>query len=125
MNKIIRYKLENVDQQTVEMPFPARLLSVIEQNDDIVLYSIIDDDKDVPKIPIDILVIGTGDAVEENIGLYTFLGTVRLFDNKEIWHIFYKYTDDGHIKKSYNPPIIEDIEEIKKEFRGKGNIMIA
>jgi len=94
---ISKYKLENIDQQTIVIPLPARILSVAEQNNDIVLYSIIDDEKDVPKIPVDILIKGTGDVVENNIGLYTFIGTVKLFDGKEIWHVFYRYTDDVRI----------------------------
>lgn len=94
---IFKYNLENIDQQTIVIPFPARVLSVVEQNNDIVLYSIVDDEKDVPTIPVDILIKGTGDVVENNIGLYTFLGTVKLFDGKEIWHVFYRYTDDVRI----------------------------
>ena len=96
MNSIFKYKLENIDQQTMVIPFPARILSVVEQDNDIVLYSIIDDEKDekdVPKIPIEVLIKGTGDIVEDNIGLYTFVGTVKLFDGKEIWHVFYRYID--------------------------------
>jgi len=82
MNMISKYKLENIDQQTIVIPLPARILSAAEQNNDIVLYSIIDDEKDVPTIPVDILIKGTGDVVENNIGLYTFIGTVKLFDGK-------------------------------------------
>lgn len=94
MNTIYKYKLENIDQQTIIIPFPAKILSVVEQDNDIVLYSIVDDGKDgkdVHKIPIEILIKGTGDVVEDNIGLYTFVGTVKLFDGKEIWHVFYRY----------------------------------
>jgi hypothetical protein len=94
MNTILGYKLENIDQQTIEIPLPARILSVVEQNDDIVLCAIADDDKDIRKISVDISIKGKGDFIENNIGLYIFLGTVKLYDGKEIWHVFYAYVDN-------------------------------
>ncbi len=99
MNKISKYKLENIDQQDIEMPFPATILSVVEQNDDIILYAIIDDDKDTSKIFVDILIRGTDDIVESCIGLYTFIGSVKLYDGKEIWHVFYRYNDRDNISE--------------------------
>ena len=127
MNKIFKYVLENVDIQTIHIPLPARILSVMEKNDDIVLYSIVDDDKDVPTVSVDILVMGTGDFVEKNIGIYTFLGTVKLLDGKEIWHIFYRYSDNvrafGQSDKlgEYLPLI----EEFKRENSGKDGILVS
>lgn len=125
MNKILEYVLENIDQQTIYIPLPARILSVIEKNDDIVLYSIVDDDKNVPTISVDILVIGTGEVVEDNIGLYTFLGTVKFLDGKEIWHVFYRYNDSvraiGQSSKLGEPLI----EELGRENPGKGGILVS
>jgi hypothetical protein len=112
MNMIFKYKLENIDQQTIVMPFPARILSVTEQNNDIVLYSIVDDEKDVPTIPVDILIKGTVDVVE-NEGLYTFLGTVKLPDG-ETWHVFYRYTD--HVRIVDQPDKLG--ESLTEEFKG-------
>jgi hypothetical protein len=125
MNTIFKYKLENIDQQTIEIPLPARILSVIEQDDDIMLYSVIDDDKDVPKIPVDISIKGTGDVVESGIGLYTFLGTVKLFNGNEIWHVFYMYAgDDRTVRK---PAKLGELltEESGRTFAGRGGILIA
>lgn len=114
MNTIINYKLENIDQQTIEIPLPARVLSVIEKNNDIILCSIIDDERDVPKIPVNILIKGRGDFLENDIGLYTFLGTVKLFDGNEIWHVFYKYTDTIRVIEK-----TEKIgESLREEFKG-------
>lgn len=124
MNKILKYKLENIDQQTVEIRLPARILSAIEQNNDIVLYSIVDEDKAVPTIPVDILIKGTGEIIEDNIGIYTFLGTVELFDSKEIWHVFYRYTGHDNIVSQSDrlgEPIIED----DKIHLGKGGILAS
>lgn len=122
MNIIMDYKLENVDQQTIYIPLPARILSVIEHNDDIVLYAIVDDDKDVPKIPVDISIKGTKDVVESGIGLYTFLGTVKLFNNEEIWHVFYKYADSDSITREITT---EPIIEAWGKSPGKGGMLVA
>lgn len=124
MNKIFKYKLENIDQQRLELPLPARMLSVVEQDDDIVLYSLVDDDSGIPEIPVDVLVVGTGDVLENNVGLYTFLGTVKLFGGKEIWHVFYRYVDpmrerNGDIRE---PQLVENF---RREFPVMGGITIA
>ncbi len=89
MNKIFEHVLENVDHQIIDINFPARILSVIEKNNDIVLYSMGDDGKDVTTISLDILIIGTGEVVDDMVK-FIFLGTVKLFD-KEIWHVLYRY----------------------------------
>ena len=127
MNTIWKFKLENIDQQTIEIPLPAKILSVVEHNDDIMLYAVVDDDKDVPKIPVDILIKGTGDVVEKNIGLYTFLGTVELFDGlarKEIWHVFYMYTDNDR-RSGQTDRLGEPVVEFRREFPGKGGMLVA
>ncbi len=129
MNKIYRYNLENIDQQTIEIPLPARILSVVEQNNDIVLYSIIDDGKDIPIIPVDVLIRGNEDFVEDNIedniGLYTFLGTVKLFDGKDIWHVFYKYAEHGRNIRTSDKLEEPIVEEFTRKYPGKGGMLVA
>ena len=124
MNKILEYKLENVDQQTIKIPLPARIVSVMERDYNIVLCAVVDDDEGIPKIPIDILVVGTGDFLENNIGLYTPLGTVKLFEGEEVWHVLYRYADH---KRDRNSEVREPtlIEEFKRESPGGGGIMMA
>lgn len=113
MNKISKFKLENVDQETIDIPLPARILSVVEKDNDIVLYAITDDDKDVPTIPVDILILGTGEVAEDNIGIYTFLGTVKL---SEFWHVFYRYRHFGHDHVVIQSDKLPVIEERKEEY---------
>lgn len=126
MNTIWKFKLENIDQQTIEIPLPAKILSVVEQNDDIVLYSVVDNGKDVPMIPVDILIKGAGDFVENNIGLYTFLGTVKLFDGTEIWHVFYMYADNDSRSSRQTARLGEQIlKEFRRELPGKGGMLVA
>lgn len=124
MNTIWKYKLENIDQQTIEIPLPTKLLSVVEQNDEIMLYSIVDDDKDIPKIPVDFLIKGTGDFVEKNIDIYTYLGTVKLFDGTEIWHVFYMYADNDR-RLGQHDRLSEPVLEFRRELPGKGGMLVA
>ena len=118
MKKITKFKLENIDQQIVRLQLPARILSVVEQDDDIVLNYVADDGEGIPKVSIDILIMGTGDLVV-NIDNYTFLGTVKLIDGKEIWHVFFRYIEDieGHVDVK-NP-------SEKLEIKSPGEISIV
>ena len=125
MNTIFKYKLENIDQQTIEIPLPARILSVVEKNDDIVLYAVVDDDQDVPKIPVDISIKGTGDVVESGIGLYTFLGTVKLFNGNEIWHVFYMYAGDERIAEKPAKLGEQITEEFGRQLVGRSGRLLA
>ena len=125
MNKISKYKLENVDKQTIELHLPARILSIMEQNDDIVLYSVVDDDNSIPKIPIDILVVGTGDVLEDDISLYTFIGTVELFGGQEMWHVFYRYAYPIGDRSSNIRESQLIIEEFDRRLDSKGGMLVS
>jgi hypothetical protein len=80
VKKIFRYILEVIENQTVYIPLPAIILSVAEQGVHIVLYAMADDDEDIPTDSIDILIKETGHPIQDNIDLYTFIGTVKLFN---------------------------------------------
>ena len=90
MKKIIRYVLEVVDNQIVDIPLPAIILSVAEQGVHIALYAITDDDKDVPTESVDLLMKGTGHHIKDDIDRYAFIGTVKLFDRNLEFHVFYR-----------------------------------
>jgi len=88
MGNIYKYELEIKDNQSLYLPFGARILSVCEQYNRIVLYAIIDKDED-KKQKYDIKIFGTGHEIP--LGLckdYKFLGTVKLYDGKYMFHIF-------------------------------------
>lgn len=92
MKKIIKYILEVVDNQIVDIPLPATILSVTEQGAHIALYAIADDDKDVPTDAVDLLIKETGNHIKDDIDRYTFIGTVKLFNNNLEFHVFYRHT---------------------------------
>ena len=92
MRKIFKYPLQITDFQTIEVKSPAILLSVAEQNNQIMMYAIVDDLE--YGIPVDVRIIGTGLPIKEDIENYKFLGTVKLEDGRLMFHVFVHHSDD-------------------------------
>mgnify|MGYP001617312591 CR=1 FL=1 len=87
--RIFKYPLKIVDRQIVNIPSPAIILSVIEQNDQPVLYArTFDDAKE--HVSYEILIFGTGQPITWELRDFTYLGTVSTYSGKLIWHIFYR-----------------------------------
>lgn len=84
MQKIYKYKIEVIDEQDIQIPNGAEILSVTEQYGDIVLYANVDSEADL--IPYHISIRGTG---HNAVGLkHKFLGTVKLVDGALMFHVF-------------------------------------
>ena len=127
MRKIFKYPLEITDYQMVEIKSPAILLSVVGIDDEIVMYAMVDDLE--YGIPIDIRIIGTGNAIKGDIDSYKFLGTVNLMNGREMWHVFARHSKD-FIKVGENKE--EDIPILRigefTNFKEKGRspqVMVA
>lgn len=85
MKRVYKYKLEIQDHQVVSLPKGARILSVANQREDIVLYAEVDDEQK-GITDIDIFIHGTGHVMNENANL--FLGTVLLREGYLVFHVF-------------------------------------
>lgn len=125
MRKIFKYPLEIIDYQTVEVKSPAILLSVVGIDDDIMMYAMVDD----LEIPVDIRIIGTGNAIKDDIDDYKFLGTVNLMNGKETWHVFARHSKDFmriEEKKEEDMPIlrIDEFANFKENGRSP-QVMMA
>ena len=125
MRKIFKFPLEVTDYQTIEVKSPAILLSVAEQNNNIVLYAMIDDLE--YGIPVDVRIIGTGHPIKDDIDNYKFLGTVNLIDGGLMFHVFARHSKDfigiGE-KKEEDIPVLKIDEFINiKEGRSSEVIM--
>lgn len=84
MSKAIwKYPLTDV-VTTLDIPEGARLLSVANQNDGIVLWALVD--PRLPKAACIIRVYGTGHDVIDDPG--DFIGTVMLQGGKYVFHVF-------------------------------------
>jgi len=85
MKKVYKYRLDVTDEQFIELPKGAEILSVAEQRDDVVLYVLIDTTVTETE-PRTIYVHGTGHNVfGENL---RFIGTVKLYEGSLMFHVF-------------------------------------
>lgn len=89
MTKVFKYKLEP-DKETMQLPTGARLISVIEQHGNIVVYAMVNESAEGVE-DYEFKVAGTGNGLgTEDIEEYTFLGTVGMDGNTFVFHIFYR-----------------------------------
>lgn len=89
MKRIYKYTLEITDAQKLKLPSGSRILSVEEQNQQIVLYAVVD--TSVSESLTDdykIFIIGTGHCADESIHK-SFIGTVKLAEGRLMFHVFY------------------------------------
>ena len=83
MKAVFKYQLAIADEQTLQIPAGAQLLSVAEQRQQLCLWALVDDE--VPLAPRRIRVAGTGHSIE---GAPVFLGTVLLMGGDFVAHVF-------------------------------------
>ena len=81
---IHKYPLSIVDQQYLTMQSGATILSVQIQNAQLFLWALVDKDSHQVKRVINI--IGTGNPIMENPGI--FISTVQTFGGALVWHVF-------------------------------------
>ena len=82
MKTIFKYKLEIKNEQTIEMPACAKILSAKDQFGDLCIWAMIDTEQQVQ--PRTIRIIGTGHQVVT--GLVRHIETV--IQGPMVWHIF-------------------------------------
>lgn len=83
MYKIYKYELELTDNQSLTLPENSKILTVIEQNNKIVLYAKVSDSEWQDFFMIHIR--GTGHPIFETA---KYLNTVKI--NQFVWHVFYQ-----------------------------------
>lgn len=94
MITVFKYPLEPTDYQEIEIKGLMRVLSVEEQNEDIVLYAQVNTEPPRPEYQYDIIeviILGTGHDRPElkEVGKWNFLGTVKLLEGNLMFHVFY------------------------------------
>lgn len=87
MKQVFKYVLKpNVH----EMKIPSNtILSVESQKDDIVVYALVDSEDQEERV-YDFRVYGTGHIIDIETGGYNFLGTVKMYGDSMVFHVFYK-----------------------------------
>ena len=89
METIHKYTLDMVDFQEIVLPHGARILSVCEQRNKIVLYALVDTDIYLRRFCHVVRIVGTGHMLEKDfIRTHRFVGTVSLDDGTFMWHVF-------------------------------------
>jgi len=86
MKTIWKYELETTDYQMIQIPKPAKVLSVSNQGNQIVLYAEVDSDS-ISEKGVEVWIHGTGHEFKapENS---RFIGTVKLMDGVLIFHVY-------------------------------------
>jgi hypothetical protein len=75
--------------ERIELPKDSKVLSVINQRENICLYALTTDSEDIESY--EFYFFGTGwDLHEDILEDLSFLGTVSITHGTLIWHVFYK-----------------------------------
>ena len=85
MYRIFKYQLDIVDKQILNLPHTAKILSVVEQHNKVVLYAAVDDEHEPNQRSIRI--VGTRHPFPD-IEQCVYLGTVLTHDGHFAWHVF-------------------------------------
>lgn len=84
MKTIFKYNIEITDEQKIDIPIGAELLSAQIQKNAMVIWALVN--TSLVKEPVTIKIFGTGNPVSEDNGIY--LSTVQA-PMGFVWHIFY------------------------------------
>lgn len=90
MKTIWKYELKPQDRQKISVPLESKILSVKEQNEQIVAYFLVDDKQNTITESLEFAIVGTGNNAGEDIGDFTFLGTIKMYNGSLMFHVFYK-----------------------------------
>lgn len=83
-SRIYKYPLEMKDKQVLMLPPGCRILSVINQGGNMVLYALVDIEN--YKYAVNIYIVGTGNPVPPEIDEAAFVATVQ--QGQFVWHVF-------------------------------------
>jgi hypothetical protein len=86
MKSIWKFTLQHQDEQEVEMPRGAELLTVQTQRGVICLWAIVDQHT-TERDRRTFYIVGTGHRMPENPAV-NYIGTVQELDGALVWHVF-------------------------------------
>jgi hypothetical protein len=89
MQKIYQYPLKMTAEQKVILPFDSQCLSVENQNEQLVLYALINTDTGLEDKEHTIKIVGTGTPCPD-VFLKYFIGTVQFQNGNLVFHVFSK-----------------------------------
>lgn len=84
--RIYKYSLNTTDYQTILMPKDAKILCVMNQKDNIVLYAEVEQNIEEP---YHFEIFGTGHPMKEGMGTHReYIGTVQLYGGDLVFHVY-------------------------------------
>ena len=83
MMSIWKYELRVTPEQTIEMPFKSKILTIQVQHEIPCLWALVD--PDLHNVLRDICIRGTGHKFD---GLGEYIGTFQQADGSLVWHVF-------------------------------------
>jgi hypothetical protein len=83
---IYKYPLKLVDEQLVEMPFDAQMLSAQMQGPTLCLWALVNQNNSTDDYRV--FVVGTGNPFPENCSKDNYVGTTQ--HGPLVWHVFVK-----------------------------------
>lgn len=86
MKNIFKYPLEVADEQMIQLPRNARLLTVQAQRDKVCLWALVENEEATDNVRIRCL--GTGHPASDIRSTDQFLGTVQLMGGSLVFHFF-------------------------------------
>ena len=87
MKRVYKYPLSILDEQRLTLPAKSSVLSVCEQEGNIMLYALIEDNQPNTEEWI-IRIAGTGHEIADAWIGKDFVGAVKLADDALVFHVF-------------------------------------
>lgn len=87
MKKIYKYYIPIADEFELELPERAKILTFQAQNDAGCIWAIIDTDV-ITIEKVKFRMFGTGHSIREEIDELEYIGTIQIFDDNLVWHLF-------------------------------------
>lgn len=97
MNKIYKYEIDLTDEQVITLPESAKILSIIEQRNHIMLYALVDIEHVNTTTNKKIRIVGTGQQFPDS-ELWDFVSTVSLDGGLFVWHVFKLRCDHDRLR---------------------------
>lgn len=83
---VYKYRLAVEDEQTIELPYNAKLLEVAEQHGEWCLWALVD--PTAPTKPRTLRIAGTGHPIERNVFNYAHISTFMMRGGALVFHAF-------------------------------------
>jgi len=88
INKVFKYDVEIKDNQTIYLPVGSRFLRIGNKigNSVMSIWAMVNS-REPLKIPLDLVVLGTGNVTEIDLDMFVHLDTV-IMNSQLVWHVY-------------------------------------